>query len=330
MKVCYYIFSLLYRSLCHINSWFYRKRILIPEQAPLPVISIGNISFGGTEKTPLAMNLLSFLLHQNYKPALITRGYKGKWEKDSAVLSDGRKLYGTWKDSGDEPYMVARNIPRAGILIGKNRLNSCCKAKNMGFSIAVLDDGFQHRKLRRDVDIVLFDAKEKIALRESFSALKRCHILLLKETTNPEARTKINARFPDIECFDYKAISLGFYSIDGRKLSSSEALGGKKCLAFSGIARPQRFACLLKKEGIQLIDFICFPDHYPYPPSSLKKIQSRFKSSRADAVITTEKDAVKFQGKEYFNTIPLYYLKIDLEIESEFYDRVLSILAEEK
>ena len=94
------------------------------------------------------MHLLTFLKKQGYKPAFVSRGYKGKWERRGGILADGKNIFGSWKDSGDESYMVAKNFPDIGVYIGKNRLISCRKAKDAGFDIVVLDDGFQHQKLQ--------------------------------------------------------------------------------------------------------------------------------------------------------------------------------------
>ena len=153
-----------------IKNFLFDRKVRKIGRTSLPVISVGNLAFGGSEKTPLVMHLLSFFIEHNLKPALITRGYKGRWEKSGGVLSNGKNIYGTWQEAGDEPFMVSRNFPQVGIFVGRNRLNSCEKAKHSGFTLVLLDDGFQHRKLHRDLDIILFDPGERIALRESLSS----------------------------------------------------------------------------------------------------------------------------------------------------------------
>ena len=155
MKVALLVYSFFSRPLSRIKNSLYDRGVLKPRRAPLPVISVGNISLGGTEKTPLAMELLSQLVALGRRPALISRGYKGRWEKRGGVLSDGRAILGTWQDGGDEPYLIARSFPTVGVYVGKERLTSCRRAAEAGFDIAVLDDGFQHRRLARDLDIVL-------------------------------------------------------------------------------------------------------------------------------------------------------------------------------
>ncbi len=300
--------------------------IFTPNKALFPVISIGNISFGGSEKTPLAMNLLSFLLKHGLKPALITRGYKGKWEKSGGILSDGENIYGSWEESGDEPFMVAQRIPQAGIFIGKNRSFSCEKAKHLGFDAGVLDDGFQHRRLYRDLDIVLYDPSEKIALREPVSSLKRAHIIFVKKKLDTKNKEKIRERFHQASVLEYSVISKGFYRLKDKTRVPAEYLKGKRILVFCGIARPERFFLLLEAEGIKPHFFLKFSDHHPYSPPSLKKIAEKSQKLHAEALITTEKDAVKIYDSQDFLKIPVYYQKADLEVEEKFYKKILTFL----
>jgi len=292
----------------------------------MTVISIGNIAFGGTEKTPLVMNLISFLTQQGFKPALISRGYKGKWEKRGGVLSNGERLFGTWVDSGDEPFMVAQNIPQAGVFIWKNRLKSCIRAKNLSFAPAILDDGFQHRRLHRDLDIVLFDPSEKLALREPVSSLKRAHILLIKKGIHIQRKKIIKNLIPQTATFEYDVIPEAFFNLNRKEVVPEEEIKEKKVLAFCGIARPRRFSSLLQEKGLKITSFLKFPDHHPYPTSSLEKIVEKCQKTKAEALITTEKDAVKISDFEGFKKIPVYYLKIDIKLEEEFYSRVLFFL----
>lgn len=322
MKHLLYPFFLCYRLGSQIKNLLYSYKIISPRKAPISVISIGNITFGGSEKTPLAINLISSLLEQGFKPALVTRGYKGNWERQGGVLSDGKSILGTWRDAGDEPFMVAQNIPRAGIFIGKRRLASCNRAKDMGFQIAVLDDGFQHRRLYRDFDIVLFNPGEKIALREPSSSLRRADVLLIKQASEIESLKKKGKHIPQISLFNYSVIRKGYFRIGDNKSENAIRLKGKKILAFCGIARPERFSALLDKDGIQPIGLLKFPDHHSYPSSSVKKILRKFQELRIEIAITTEKDAVKIASIKEFKNLPFYYLKIDLKVEEEFYQKI--------
>jgi tetraacyldisaccharide 4'-kinase len=304
----------------------YEKGILRPRRASFPIISIGNITFGGSEKTPLVIEVLSFLLKRGFKPALITRGYKGQWENKGGILSDGRKILGSWKDSGDEPYMVAQNIPEAGVFIGKNRLASCQRARSSGFNVGVMDDGFQHRSLDRDVDIVLYDPSAKSPHREPLSSLDRAHIILVKkEKAGGKKRIPRGGKH-----YGYSVTSQGFFSFKTGEPVEINTLKGTNAVAFCGIARPERFALLLGKEGISPLSFLTFPDHHVYPPSSIERIVKACETYGITTVITTEKDAVKLPNAfDWYNVTP-YYLKIGLDIEADFFASVLSALQDKQ
>jgi len=318
----------LYKAGGQIKSALYKRQILRSKQAPLPTISVGNISFGGSHKTPLSMHLLAFLIKHGYKPALVSRGYQGKWEHRGEILSDGKNIFGSWRDSGDEPYMVAQNFPEIGVFIGKNRLFSCRKAKILGFDIAVLDDGFQHQKLKRDIDLVLFDPNEKTALREPLSSLSRAHFVLVEESHFSRSEKRFQKMSLKTQIFAYSVFSKGLFKIKNNNTEPLSQVESKKVLALSGIARPERFFSLLKEQGIKHCYSLKFPDHFAYPRSSVKKIMDVYNRYKADMIITTEKDSVKLQDIKDFNSIPVYYLKIDLKIEDGFYKEILMSLAD--
>lgn len=322
MKLALFVYSFFSRPLSRIKNFLYDRGVFKPRRAPLPVISVGNISLGGTEKTPLAMELLSRLLALGRRPALISRGYKGRWEKTGGVLSDGRAILGTWQDGGDEPYLIARSFPAVGVYVGKNRLTSCRRAAGAGFDIAVLDDGFQHRRLARDFDIVLYSSEEKVALREPLSALRRSDILLLK---SGEEKVRAIERLRGCRMgslFSYSVIARSVSDLHTGERVPIERLAKMKLLAFCAIARPRRFAETLREAGLEVVSFLPFPDHHPYPSVSWEKIIRACRSQGADALITTGKDAVKLadRRKERGDT-PVYVLEIGLTVEPGFDDR---------
>ncbi len=316
-----------YKTGGQIKSALYKRQILKSKPAPILTISVGNISFGGSNKTPLSMHLLDFLKKQGYKPALASRGYKGKWERRGGTLSDGKNIFGSWRDSGDEPYMVAQNFPEIGVFIGKQRLLSCRKAKTLGFDVVVLDDGFQHQKLKRDIDIVLFDPNEKTALREPHSSLNRAHFILVEESRFSQSGKNVQKMFFNAHIFSYSVFSRGLFKIKNNHTEPLPQTKSKKVLAISGIARPERFFSLLKVHGIKQFNSLKFPDHFAYPRSSVKKILDVYNRHKADMIITTEKDSVKFKSIVDFDSIPVYYLKIDLKIEDGFYKEILMSLS---
>jgi tetraacyldisaccharide 4'-kinase len=308
-----------------INNFLYDQKLRKINQTSLPVISVGNLAFGGSEKTPLAMHLLSYFLEHQQNPALITRGYKGRWEKQGGILSNGRNIYGNWREAGDEPFMVSRSFPQVGIFVGKNRLISCENAANAGFTHVILDDGFQHRKLHRDLDIVLFDPNESIALRESLSALHRADVILVKENALHQAKTLIKRHAPETKVFAYSIINNGFFAYPDSNPILKERLREKRLLAVCGIARPQRFLSLLEKEGLKPLHSLTFPDHHAYPLSTRKRIITAFQMQKADAILTTEKDVFKLDDLCKAEQIPVYFNKIGLDIQENFHQELLSL-----
>jgi tetraacyldisaccharide 4'-kinase len=324
MKGLVWGFSLVHRTVCRVKNFFYSARIATARKAPLPVVSVGNIAFGGTGKTPLAQELLRFFSAKGLRPALVTRGYKGSWERRGGVLSDGAKILGTWKESGDEPFMVALDNPSAGVFVGKDRLRSLREAARRGFNIAVLDDGFQHRRLARDIDIVLYNPSEKAALREGPSSLSRAHIILVGRETGEAQKARLRARFPGIKIFGYSAVPRSFIRFPERQPVPVAEWKNKTVLAFCGIAGPERFFSLLRQTGVNIVSSLTFADHHPYPDESKRKIKEAYEEAGPDAVVTTEKDAVKLGGPGGLAAqLPLYCLKIGLEPDAGFWDHLM-------
>ena len=310
------------RTACLFKHLAYRCRLLRRKKAPIPVISVGNIRFGGSEKTPLVMDLITFLRQEGMRPAMITRGYRGGWERRGGVLSNGERIHADWKSSGDEPYMVARRIPEAGIFVGRKRHESTVKASEMGFDIAVLDDGFQHLRLHRDLDIVLHDPEQGNPLRESTSSMRRADILLLKRGLLPLIRDRFSHRFPNVPIFDYQVRITGIFPHDGSEPIPPETLPSQRGVAFSGIANPERFLKGLNKVGINPIQYFEFPDHFVYPEKSRQKIRDAFDALRGDFLITTEKDVIKVGRTPEMSGVPLYYPRIALDIDEAFYSEI--------
>ncbi len=318
------LFSLFHQYVCRIRNIFYSSNLISTEAAPLPVVSVGNITFGGSGKTPLALELIRYSQAQHLKTALVSRGYRGNWEKQGGVLSDGRSIRGNWQDAGDEPYMVALRHPQAGVYVGKNRLASCRRANSDGFQVIILDDGFQHRQLKRDVDIVLFDPDEQIRLREPVSTLKRADLILVKQSRVEQVRQDLGAWFDKSRIFAFETRALGLCPLGKQEVEPFSAWANKNVLAFSGIARPERFSELMESTGIQPTERMVFPDHFAYPTRSLARIREKIIRIKAEAAITTEKDAVKLSKWATELKIPIFYLQIGLDISPDFYSHVFS------
>lgn len=291
------VYSRFSRLVCRAKSARFKKGGGRQRVSPIPVVSVGSLAIGGSEKTPLVIEILRLALELGRRPAMITRGYKGDWEEQGGILSDGRAALAGWREAGDEPSMVARRVPRAGIFVGKHRYLSCIKAEGAGFDLAVLDDGFQHLKLARDLDIVLHDADRPGPLREGFSALGRADILLWKKNGSGTLRGKIQSRFPALAVFEYEVKPAGLRALESGEEIPADALRRKRVLTVSGIARPGRFGASVRETGAWPAATLEFPDHHVYPDRSLERIASAAGANGVEAVITTEKDAVKLAGR---------------------------------
>ncbi|MBN1939349.1 MAG: tetraacyldisaccharide 4'-kinase [Candidatus Aminicenantes bacterium] len=295
--------------------------------APLPVISVGNLALGGTGKTPVAAELIGRFLDRGYHPALVTRGYGGVWEKIGGVLSDGRSIFGGVREAGDEPVWFARRFPAAGVFVGRDRVLSCLKAEALGFDLCLLDDGFQHLRLARDLDIVLHHPSAGLPLREGERALSRAHILLLPRESAGKAAEHFRRRFPRLDVFEYEVVAGNIEGRPSEPVLPLSFLQGRRILAFAGIARPGRFFDLLESAGASLVGRLIFPDHYPYPQAGISRVVSAVVRLEPDLVLTTEKDAVKWRPKD--RTIagrPLHVLRIGIDLPETFFERVWAAL----
>ncbi|MBN2198572.1 MAG: tetraacyldisaccharide 4'-kinase [Candidatus Aminicenantes bacterium] len=329
MRAALVLYSFFSRIVTGVINAFYDRGWLRPRHAPLPVVSIGNIALGGTGKTPMAMEILSRLLDDGFRPALVTRGYRGRWEKRGGVLSDGKALCGDWKDGGDEPFLAAVRIPRAGVFVGRNRLSSCFRAAEMGFDVAVLDDGFQHRKLRRDLDVVLFDPGNTAALREPPSALNRADIVLFPESAREGALSLLGRSAPRPLACAFSVVPLGFRKMNGpagenEPLAPPERFRGSRAMAFCGLAGPERFFRTLEQLGLRLLEKRAFPDHHGYPSRTWAWIRDRCRALKPDVVVTTEKDAVKLAGRSGVpGAVPLFALRIGVVFQESACDALI-------
>jgi tetraacyldisaccharide 4'-kinase len=320
MKAILRLYSLASRSASGLKNLLYGRGILKPRRASLPVISIGNISLGGAGKTPLALEVLAWLATRGRRPALVSRGYRGRWEKRGGTLSDGRRIMGTWQEGGDEPAMAAKALPGVGVFVGADRLASCRRASELGFDTVVLDDGFQHRCLARDVDIVIYSPSGTEALRESPSGLSRADVILVEREEMSRCRglrLPPGAPSPPVP---YAVATRGFRDARTGEPVSAGELRGERLLAFCGIARPERFYRQLEAEGLEAVSFLTFPDHHAYPGASIDKIRAAARAAGARAAVTTAKDAVKLADRPgLLDDLRLRVLEIGLEIDPPFF-----------
>lgn len=323
-----FLYSLASRAYSRLREVLFRAGWKKPVRAPVAVISVGNIVLGGSGKTPLVMELLAALTARGRRPAVVTRGYRGGWEKRGGVLSDGKAIRGSWREGGDEPFLIARTFPNAGVYVGRDRLTSCRRAAADGFGIAVLDDGFQRRSLARDLDIVLHDPSERRVLRESSSALGRADCILIGRGADEKARQRLLRWAAGKPVLEYEVVPRALVDLRTGQESPPEALAGRRVLAFCGLARPMRFRALLERCGMTVVAFLSFSDHHIYPPASRRKVAAAFAASGAEAAVTTAKDAVKIDpAPDFLKDAPFYSLHIGLALDPRLGDLLDGVLA---
>ncbi len=304
-------FSSTYSAVMASRYHLYQNGILKTARLPRPVLSIGNITLGGTGKTPHVIALCEALKDMGHRPAVLTRGYGGRAGKGPVVVSDGQKVKVDVDVAGDEPLMMAKRLKDVVIVAGSDRYRCGSLAlKSHDISVFVLDDGFQHLRLHRDLDIVLLDAgcplgSEKVFpggdLRESPKALNRAHAIILtkcdeipfNELDLVEEKIRPFVEGKPIFRTSYKIQNIKFvYVPEGADLKTRH-LQKRSCFCFCAIARPQSFFLLLKREGIRLEAARSFQDHYRYSRQDIEDIGNDARKKDCELVLTTEKDFAK-------------------------------------
>lgn len=333
-------FSPLYCVAMKARERSYRAGLFRVTDPGVPVISIGNLTLGGTGKTPMTQHLARLLRDNGLRPAVISRGYGGATREPVNVVSDGNDILLDARTVGDEPRLLAETLPGVMVLTGVVRRLPAQRAVEMGADVLLLDDGFQHMALGRDLDLVLFNADNLAGnsrvfpggeLREPVSALHRCHCFVLTGTDadNRERAGRfadlLQARFPGRPVYftGYRPAAVVEPAPGGRVREVADAdLAGEQCFAFCGIARPQSFARTLEKMALAPVGFLELPDHHGYRKAEVDRLLARADRAGATALVTTEKDLVKLAGFEL--PLPLYGIRMRVEPDPELARRVLA------
>ena len=289
-------FSVLYRFIILFRNFCYDKKLIKTNQLPCDVISIGNISFGGTGKTPTVLYLCR-MLQENKKNdiAILSRGYKRN-TNGTVLVSSGNGPLKNWQAVGDEPFMMAQKTKNIPIVVDSNRYRGGkFLIKNFNSKIIILDDGFQHRSLSRDLDIVLINGGTKPSdysffttnlIRETWSSLKRADtVILTKKKPNPLLLKKIEEKKLLYINSTLKSLIPYPKGFDRKN----------KALLLSGIGNPKSFEKSARNHGCIIVGIKRFKDHYSYNKKSLLKIVQLAKNLKADYILTTEKDWVKIE-----------------------------------
>ena len=283
-----------------------------------PVISVGNLSMGGTGKSPVVSSIAQWLLDQGQRPAILSRGYARADPADGVVVvSDGRGIRSTIERSGDEPMMLARQVPGAIVCVSPDRhLAGTLAERELGATVHLLDDGFQHIELARELDILVTTIGEipngrvipAGKLREPIDAAARAQILVVSDATAGAAASEAWTLGISQSC-GMRRIPAGPIRL---KADAPPTVEGS-ILAVAGIANPDRFVQSLKDADWNVVESMTFADHHRYSSSDVAAIASRMQASGATAVFTTDKDAVRFESLT--PSFPLYRVPLIVEYD---------------
>lgn len=346
-------------------AWLYRKGVLVKyhaiadhpkrqEHVPAVVISLGNITVGGTGKTPMACMLARRLQSQGWRVALLNRGYRSQREDGgAAVMSDGQRVLLSAEEGGDEACLMARSLPGIPVLVGRKRaLGGRLAVESFGTQVLILDDGFQHWQLYRDLDIVLVDGTNPFGnghvlpqgiLREPMEQLGRADAFIITkgdQITQDRAEAiaaklrQYNPAAPVAMAIHKPSSCLAFAAWHDGKDHGSGALqpDGQSVLAVSALGNPASFERTLADAGFTVAGSLCYEDHHHYSRDDIRHMAARAAETGC-LLVTTEKDAVKLPApliKEY--DLPLYVLSITIEFTAgqDQIDTILQAVLEDK
>ena len=337
--------SAIYGALMRARLTAYRRGWFSVAKLAAPVISVGNLTTGGTGKTPLVEWVCRVLAAGQAAPGgsqpgrkvcVLTRGYGRANPQSQVVVSNGMELLAGEREAGDEPFLLAKNLRGiAAVIANPNRVAAGEWAlTNLGSEVFVLDDGFQHLHLARDLDIVTIDATIPFGhgallpagrLREPLSGLSRAHCLVITRTEQVEDWAAIKATVEQvagsIPVFSSRMVTSRIYQLGSDELDQAK-LPSQPLGAFCGVGNPDSFFNHLRRAGYALAFTRRFPDHYHYKQSDLDQLVEQVRSSGAGALITTAKDATKLASLSL--GVPCYVLEIKISIDDE--DRLVEII----
>ncbi len=329
VKFCLWVIALLYQGVVAAVKTFYDWGILPSDKSPRPVISVGNITVGGSGKTPLVVAVVQALLLRQLKVVVLTRGY----------MPDARSAF------SDEARMLTEHLNGVPVMVGANRRNSIEEAlKHHAVDVFVCDDAFQHWPLKRDLDIVAVDARNPFGngcllprgiLRESPRALGRAQIIVLTKTDLAKSDASILKN--QIVLFNSQALIveskhrvIGCVEVFDKRFFDHKHFKGVSVIAFCGIADARSFRQSLSTAGFNIVDLIEFSDHYHYSQEDIARVTRTAQDQNIQMIMTTHKDAVKMQPfQNSFNGYRLYYLQVELELshgKNVFIERIVSAL----
>lgn len=328
------LFSVPYAALLRLRAWAYGRGVIASHRLPRPVISVGNITVGGTGKTPTTAMIAAYLIQRGKRVAVLSRGYGGSAEGEVRVVSDGEAVLLSPSEAGDEPFLLAEAVPGLMVLIGSDRYRAGIKAlEQLNPDILILDDGFQHLRLRRDLNILLLDGRRPFAsgrtlpaglLREPVSAVRRADLVIY---TRCDDGPGLPLPVPDKPWCTATHALTGVKLLSGGEIHLINTLSGLRGMAFAGVADPEGFFASLREQGLNLVASLPLPDHCAYGEDVLAEIARLHAEFHPDYLITTAKDGVKLHGSiDRIGTCYVALMELRLKDPSPLYAAIEKLL----
>jgi len=312
-----------YRAAVDLRNALYDSGRLRAHRLPCSVISIGNLTVGGTGKSPLTSWVASMLHESGCRVGIVSRGYRRQGSRFPLLVSDGRTILADARSAGDEPYLIARDNPAVPVAVGADRVQAArLLLRAAAPEVIVLDDGFQHRRIARDINLLLVDGRDpwgngrmlpRGPLREPVASIARADacILTRSDGQSPTSVSEALKRYnPGAMLLHCRLEPRAFVKPDGESIGPA-SLKGFSAYAFSGIARPDRFEDDLQSLGIRLAGSRRFSDHHRYRRSDLDEVAREARRRGSDILVTTEKDLVRIVETPE-GPPPLYALAIQI------------------
>jgi len=331
--------SLLYGSVVRARAALYASGRLRTSRLASPVISVGNLTFGGTGKTPFVEHLARRLRFEGFRPAILSRGY-GRRSKAPVLVSRGEGPLVGPDEGGDEPVALARRLPGVAVAVAPRRAEAARLATELGCDLFLLDDGFQHLAVRRDANLVLLDARDPFGkgslppagrLREPLDAIRRADAIVFTRVErgmpSPEAERTVALLCPETPVYHAAIRPDGLRDEAGSPVEARE-VSLRRCVAACGVAEPSSFSDALRRLDLAAEETFVFPDHHRYSDRELTRIRQTADRTGAAFLVTTEKDAVKLAGRL---SLPVVTVHLDVEVhEPAFFPWLLSRIGSPK
>jgi tetraacyldisaccharide 4'-kinase len=297
----------LYGLAMRARSALYACGLLTQYYLPCRVISVGNLTVGGTGKTPVVIALATALRDRGCRVGVVSRGYKRRSAETLLEVSDGRAVRGDPREAGDEPFLIAQRCLGVAVAVGADR-PSAGKHLITRYRIdtLIMDDGYQHLALRRDTNILVLDAGAPFGngyllprgrLREPLAAMARASAVLVTRASQggrlDELKAAVRAITPTVPIWITDFVPSAVVQVGGATTVEPSVLKGERVLAVSGIGQPDSFRRLLEAAGAAVAEHCVFPDHHAYSREDVQKVRQAAEQLGVDRIVTTEKDAVK-------------------------------------